>query len=483
MRKLYYLYLFAMLFLFLDTGYSFLQFLGEPMDGDMADIILPSPRCSEVLDDPFGWSALTEQKTYVGPNRYFAHWLMSAYYKNVPILLQHFMDPMNSIYLATAIFKTATHLLFIWMLVLYSGLTLKLKGRQLLYLAILIIPLLQTYGYNRSMGLMMHSPTYTFFYSFPIALLLLFFFPFWRKLHEENYQISNLWMILCFVLMLVLNFNGPLINPLVLIICPGILLYLFWSNLKSISEQNLFQNIKTSLLKIPPQILIPFSTFTLLSLYSFYIGTFNIEGITAESLLDRFAKIPLGLFDQLTRKIGFPLLLGFLITNFILIKKTPNNTITKSIIQHGKWISLFSLIYILLLPFGGYRSYRPNILRTDTILPITIALFYLFISSSYLIATLLQKKQKWFYVGTLTTLLLIFTIADEPNFDYNNCERELLTRISETETELTYLPPTCSVLGWRLAAWSGDTKYNGILLKYWNITEEERRWVQKQKSK
>ena len=51
---------------------------------------------------------------------------------------------------------------------------------------------------------------------------------------------------------------------------------------------------------------------------------------------------------------------------FILRKKQNENG--KKLISRVKWIALFALIYILILPLGGYREYRPNIIRGDTLL-------------------------------------------------------------------------------------------------------------------
>ena len=70
-KKITYL---LVLFLLLDTCYSFYQFFYLPHDGDMAAIIVPGEWYADVLEDPFGISALTEGKSYSGTNRFFAHW-------------------------------------------------------------------------------------------------------------------------------------------------------------------------------------------------------------------------------------------------------------------------------------------------------------------------------------------------------------------------------------------------------------------------
>lgn len=474
-------YLFIGLFILWDIGYSFVQYYGETLDGDMADIILPSPRCEEVLADPFGWSIISEQKKYVGPNRYFAHQLMSSYFKNVPLLLQNVTDPVNSVYLSCAIFKALTHLLLLGMLTLYCCSILKLKENNWIFILALLVPFFQAYGYNRSLGLVMHSTTYTFFYSFPIGLLLLFFWPFWKKVQDMNYRISSIQLILSFVLIVLLSFNGPLINPLVLIICPAILLYQSYKDFDPKSKNGFFERAATSLRNIPTSIVIPLLVFILLSAYSFYIGTYNSEETVSKSLLERYGQLPAAFYYQLTRKLGFPLLILFLMINTIFLRKYKKNNVAHNLLWLWKWIGLFSLIYIFLLPFGGYRPYRPNILRTDTILPITICLFFFFASSTAFLIQQFQQKQKQVYIASILALLIIFTIADEPNFHKNECERGVLQRLSKTKEDIVNVDPNCTVLSWNISKRKNSSKYRGMLLKEWKITEEAKLWRQEGK--
>ena len=89
------------------TLYHFAQHYHEPLDGDVADVILPSKRYSEVLTDPFGIQVLLKGKQYAGTNRFFAHQSMRLYMLTVPFGLQYFLDPIESIYWSIAIFKTS----------------------------------------------------------------------------------------------------------------------------------------------------------------------------------------------------------------------------------------------------------------------------------------------------------------------------------------------------------------------------------------
>lgn len=58
-----------------------------------------------------------------------------------------------------------------------------------------------------------------------------------------------------------------------------------------------------------------------------------------------------------------------------------------------KWIGVFSLFYILLLPLGGYRDYRPNVLRHDTILPITLSLIFVLVKQLFILSINSQNNR------------------------------------------------------------------------------------------
>ncbi|GAB2456929.1 hypothetical protein GCM10011375_05230 [Hymenobacter qilianensis] len=78
--------------------------------------MLPSFWYSQVLQDPFGWAVIAKNEVYAGPNRYFAHAAMVGYLKSVPLWLQRSIDPISSVYLACALFKTAVQGLLLYLL-------------------------------------------------------------------------------------------------------------------------------------------------------------------------------------------------------------------------------------------------------------------------------------------------------------------------------------------------------------------------------
>src|SRR5690606_10158483 len=95
-------FLLSVLFM-LDIAYSFIQHYQMPLDGDLGPISLPSEAYKKVLSDPFGFQVLLKNEVYPAPNRYFAHQLVSGYFKTAPLLLQTFVSPVKSVYMSCAI--------------------------------------------------------------------------------------------------------------------------------------------------------------------------------------------------------------------------------------------------------------------------------------------------------------------------------------------------------------------------------------------
>ena len=68
-----------------DFSYSFLQYYYQPLDGDMAWNLLPSPDVAPIFNSPFGLDAIFGDQLYANPNRYFGHVLYREYLLNVPV--------------------------------------------------------------------------------------------------------------------------------------------------------------------------------------------------------------------------------------------------------------------------------------------------------------------------------------------------------------------------------------------------------------
>lgn len=458
------------LLLLLDLIYSFAQHYHTALDGDMAAIILPASFYQPVLNDPFGISILLDGEKYGGAGRFFCHWSMSVYFKNVPLYLQRFFNPIDSVYFSAALIKTAIQILLIWLLSAYISRTTNLRNVRFLLAALLVTPFFQTHGYSLYMGIIEKSPTYTFFYPLPLALLLLFFLPFYLRLLNEK---TKIWYLLLFLLAIILPFSGPLIPAVVLMVCP-VFLFFYWK----INEKVGLDKTNCHVPVFPKPAIAAIVTLLVLSTYSFYISRFNVENnVSSVPILERYMALIVGVYKQLTQKIGLPLLLATILFNYWLInkKREIGNERIKLIL---KCVGLFSVAYLLLLPLGGHRIYRAYIVRHDSMMPVTLSMIYMFgVSSFYLIENIYQKY-KVKYLAGIAVVLFIFTIADSPNFDHNSCEKRALQKLVNSDQEIILLEEDCPVMAWGKINDPNKSWLNVQLLKHWQVVKGNKLYYQ-----
>ena len=176
-----FLFFFFIIFLSGDITYSFFQHLSMPLDGDMPDSILVRNEIKKIFHDPLGISTIMKNDFYPNPNRFFAHWIYSRYFLNIPLFLQKITTPINSIYLSGAIAKTLIQIGIILIIGIFICGPKNIFSADMLLSASLITPLFQTNGYVRYMGLIDPSITYTFFYALPIVFLVFFYMPFFLE--------------------------------------------------------------------------------------------------------------------------------------------------------------------------------------------------------------------------------------------------------------------------------------------------------------
>jgi hypothetical protein len=476
-------YYFIFLLLFADLSYSFIQHLCMPLDGDMAECILPSKELKKIFEDPLGISIITENAIYPNPNRFFGQWTYSKYFKHLPATLQNFVSPIESVYLSSAISKISIQIGLLILLAFYITGTRKIFNSSFLLAVIIIVPLFQTNGYRSYMGIIDPSITYTFFYALPCTLLVLFYLPFFNvSFHQTNFISNKLGLILLFAFIIFLTLNGPLTPGIVLVISLLYFYYQIKSNYCKLVDAPFILRITKSLKKIPRAHFIYFTTISILSLYSLYIGSHNYNSIYESdniSIYERYLRLPMGLYYLLTQKIGFPVLLIMIGINAYLINRKLRNEEGIKILNLLKWIGIFSLLYILLLPLGGYRNCRPNIIRYDTIMPITIALILIYGMSTYF---LIKNSSPYFfkrYLPIIIVFSMIFTFADKPEFAKNNCEKKGLEAISQSNNDTVLVECDCSIMAWEKIGNPSKSELNAQLLGYWGITKKKKLYYQK----
>lgn len=478
-RKLIYIILF--LFILADTGYSFLQHLSQSLDGDMSETIVPKNSIKPILDCPSGIDVILKKQAYHNPNRFFSHWTYNKYFNSIPLLLQKFVEPIDSVYLSCAILKIIVQVVLIILLSMIISGTLNVLKMDFIIAAVLITPLFQTNGYQNYMGIIDPSITYTFFYALPSALLILYFLPFiFRFYHKKlpllKISIAILWIPLAIMVCL----SGPL-NPAIILIFSMLVF------LKKITANYIHSNLKGTVKRaanafkiIPRSYWLYLLPICILSLYSIFIGTYNISTIAYQiSIGELYSRLPEGIYYQFTQKLGFPILFIILTINTLIIHYKYRNNEGNRILITLKWVGIFALIYILLLPLGGYRDYRFNVLRYDTIMPITLSLILFFgISTLFLLKTMSNKQKTW-YIPIIVAVLFIFTYSDKAMFNKNNCERIALKEISMSKEKIVQLKDDCKVLSWDLIIKPEDSDLNAQLLYIWRITKEKKLYYNK----
>jgi len=455
--------------LLVDLIYSFLQHYHTPFDGDIAGGVLPDKGVQQVLDSPLGLDVFTKGVTYPNPNRFFSHFFFYKYFNSVPFYLQSFTDPISSIYLSSAIIKTLIQLVCILFITIAIVGHSKLLNKNFLLAALVITPLFQTNGYRSFMGIIDAAITYNFFYSLPFLFLILFFLPLLMRYYYQRKKVNDwLLLFLLFLLSFIISLSSPINAGTV-----GVLALLFFIKKVFFSKHNV------SLRNISTFDFLYFLPICALSIYSLYLGTFNAISITNHKpLFEMYSNIPIGLIKMLTLKLGIPLLILTIVLNHIFIKRL-FQTNGKKYLSLSKWMLLFILTYIALLPLGGYRFYRPSIVRYDTLLPVLVVLFFMYGKSTLFLLNHLDGKRKFFYLGYVIMLMLVFTNADKPEFDKNACERASLEKISSSDAKIIELETACTVLSWGKMTKPTYSEANGQLLKRWNIIKEEKRYYSK----
>lgn len=472
-----------LLFLLLaDAGYSFYQHYNYPLDGDMPGIIVPSDGYAQIWKDPLGFGKIANNKVTASPNRFFAHFTMAEYFRHVPGMLHFFVNPITSVYLSIAIAKTLMQEFIICLIAAFITNTAKIFRKNFLLAAVIITPLIQTNqntGFTRTMGIIDPAPTYAFFYALPTALLISFFYFFYKlELSEGTFKFNIGHKAYLLFLILFLPLNGPLGPGISLLVCPAILLFKWSNNFKNLQNTPFIQRIVLSIKKIPGIYLFYFLIFSVLCLYSLYIGRNDYENQNAIPLLERYKRLPLGLFNILTQQTGLPLLIALTAVNLVIIYRSSPSSEGRLILTFLKFIGIFGLIYLLLLPLGGYRFYRQNIIRYDTFMPITLCLIFLYGLTTCFLLKMLKAKSRVAFIVTLVVASLFFTLADKPVPKYV-CERNAMQQIAKSPEKTVLLDCDCTLLSWGKMDNYENSRLNGQLLLRLGIIKELKLYYQK----
>lgn len=473
------------LFVAADLAFTFWRNYRLPFDGDLAATVLPAPWYAQVLHDPFGWAVLTRHEVYSGPNRFFAHAAMGLYWKGVPRLLQLLFAPITSLYVANALFTTAVQAGLLLLLTTYIRLANGWPRTRGWLVTALLTPLFQTAGgYYQQMGITDRATTYTFFYALAMLLVLLVLLPFFRAAQQQQQlQLPALHVGLLLGLMVVVAFNGPVANAtvaIVLLLAGSYWTWVHWYRWQRLASAAASAGPSPSWLS--GQTVGLLSILAGLCLYSLYIGRNNVENTKVYTLPQLYSLLFPGALRYFKSQAGLPMLLLLVLGNLLLARRrvTPSAGRQRLFTLLG-WAGLFAVGYLLLLPLGGYRPYRPNLLRNDTALPIILALVFAYGYSTYfLLFQLRGQGRKIYLVGVgLVSAFFLYADGQPTTAPTNDCERWSLDQLARSREPVTELVPDCSVLAWNALHEPWQSEIQAQLLLYWHVTTAKRLYYQK----
>ncbi|MBA2422724.1 MAG: hypothetical protein H0V61_05820 [Chitinophagales bacterium] len=449
---------------------SFKQYLVTYIDGDVISIVLPLPTYTLALTDPFGLHAILKGETYGGAGRWFCHWTLYTLFHDGYFLIKKFSsDDIQSLFLTSALFQWFCHWLMVVMIALYANMHRSFSLKFFLISCVLAFPFFQLNHWYANAAIIDLSVTYTAFYGFPLALLMLFFYPFFRSFFLSK-AMPAVAVTISLIIGLFLIFSGPLI-PVLGIFLSGVLLALFY--LKSLPTNpefhlyDFFRRIK----KMPLPVLGMLPAFLIMWAYAFYIGRFNSENITSILVFDRY-KLMLSRAPSYFFHYGLPFWYALVIMQFIYLRRFHRVILKTEEFRVIIVIGIMILMYLLLLPLGGYRHYRPDILRYDVTMPFTIFLIVVIISGTLF---LLQSDKIKFRIPLLITTLIMLLISWLQNFPIRNTreEQELNLQVlanAKTDTVIL-LPYSSNFFSWQKIEDPSKSIFIRQMIYEWGITD------------
>ncbi len=469
------------------SAFSFRQHYAAPLDGDLPEGVLPFAYIEPVLADPLGLTVLLDGATHPNPNRFFGQWALHRYFNTAPRLLQTFASPTDSVYVAAAFAKTLTQGALVGLVAMFAAGGVASRRLDFWVAAALVTPLFQTNGYRGSMGIVDVAPTYVFFYALPTVFLLVYLAPgilAWRRGTSLALRPRYSW---CWPLLaLPVCLSGPL-NPG--IIAVGLTLYAAHRLYESYSSHQsdgpsvgparrhwLLQAVAG----LPREHWVYLAPLGVLAVYSLYIGSFNAFTISqAIPLSERYARLPVGIFKTLTGRPGYLLIVATLLVNYAVLRRRAPTPYVRRALAAAKWLLAFAVLYLLLLPLGGYRPARPYILRYDTMLPITLGLMFVLAYTSLLVLRFAETRQIRWYAPMLLAVGIAFTNADRLDADQNAGQRALLAELRAAGAgDTLVLGDEATLLSWAPLRSPAESAAVVALLRRWGVLSQEVRYYQ-----
>lgn len=468
-----------------DTGYSYYQHSLMTLEGDLPAIVVPRKEDKRVLEDPLAYHVIVKGEKYSNPNRFFAHWSLKTYFEKTCTLFQHFMDPVESVYFAQTLSKTLIQIMLILLITVFAFGKFAVFDFRFWGAVCLVFPLFQTFGSYRAMAIIDASVTYTFFYALPIIFLIIYFMPlfmkyFWeKKISRYEIIIKILWVPLGIVVCL----SGPLNPGIALIIVFLLFIFYLFQHFSTINAKSRLKKIILLIKSIPKDYWYFGLIISILSLYSLYIGSFNNQFENEQiPVKERFAMLPQGIYKTFCSDFCYILLLITIVVNYFLLRfsKAKSSIDLKKLNRVYGWIILFMVFYILLLPFGGYRDYRPLIIRYDTFIPVNLLFFFLFAFSTLSVIKGFSPKKNTVYISLIAVILILLTIRDNATTKPSNLrEKQWIYRIAESSQEIIEIDEDITIISWNLFQTPQESDIQSQFMMKFKITETPKYYYHK----
>jgi len=467
-------------FLLFDLSNSFKQYSVTELDGDIAESVLPYSGVQKIFDDPIGIKTIINNDVHMGTNRFFSHYFLHKTMGKLPLFLQKFYEPIESVYLSCGIVKLLTHIILLFLLTCIVSGKCKIFSLKFLIAAVFLTSFFHANGriLSKESRIIDTTITYTFFYAIPMIFVLLYYIPlFFEFLHNKKIKMNWILSVVWAIFALIACFSSPLNAPIILIANFILFVYIFTKYWKINASQSFGNRCLHTLKAIPQKIYLFIVPIGFVALYSLFLGTYNNAFASMQlPLKELYAILPQGVWNSFFASISYSIIIVLLVVNYLIIKSKHKNTEqAKKIFSLYQFLIVFAIVYVLFVPFGGFRSYRPLILRFDTILPITIFSIITIASGFLFILKMFLSENKILYPKILYPLLfggvvIFFTLRD--NYEiHNECEKNALYIIAQSQEAVVKIGSDCTVMSWGLLHNPQSSKPYAELLYLWNVTD------------
>jgi hypothetical protein len=184
---------------------------------------------------------------------------------------------------------------------------------------------------------------------------------------------------------------------------------------------------------------------------SYLVNLQNIEGQDSSvTIIMRYGLALKGLFILIFHHIGWAILLLFLYYQFKIYSKNNTLKIDKGIIRS---VIGFILLYLILIPMGGYRPYRPYIIRYDVIIPISLCVFGMIIYLNQFLVSIKNYSK----ILLLFCLILFGFQFYKIDRNANQEEKKILAEIENSKNLKIKVSKGSKFLAWdKIEPWQKD---------------------------